>query len=140
MCENFTIAWREAAMQCGDLRMDLKTKPKLFALLGAIAVVAQPVQLLGANGAENIVQVPLGGAEEVDAHGICRKILNEGTNTILVPVRSAEEWSSGENAFLNNIAGMSGSLSRAAGRPSSGCTSAPPATIRRCQMGRIWTA
>lgn len=95
-------------MQCGDLRMDLKIKPKLFALLGAIAVVAQPVQLLGANGEENIVQVPLGGAQEVDAHGICRKILNEGTNTILVPVRSAEEWSSGENAFLNNIAGMSG--------------------------------
>lgn len=39
----------------------------------------------------------------VNAHGVCRNIINSGGTDTMVSTNTAAEWSTGTNAFLNNI-------------------------------------
>ncbi|ATG47814.1 hypothetical protein CEW89_09710 [Celeribacter ethanolicus] len=62
---------------------------------------AQEAALLGA-------MVAPGSSVTLDKHGTCRIVTNRGDAPIMVPANTPEEWSVGQTAFLNNLAGMNG--------------------------------
>ena len=57
---------------------------------------------------DTTAEVAVGGKEKIDRYGICRMVSNDGRDPVMVPLGSAAEWGSGQNSFLNNLAGMPG--------------------------------
>lgn len=80
----------------------MKTKQRILrtalclglALTGGTAAQAQMVTVDG------------GTQKKVDAHNVCRIVVNGGGNDIMVPNRTEAEWSVGTNAFLTNLTTM----------------------------------
>lgn len=55
-----------------------------------------------------IFQVMANSQVKIDRHGTCRIVKNGGSNPVMVPTKTAQEWSSGPNSFLTNITMMDG--------------------------------
>lgn len=74
-----------------------------FLLCGTIAAM-----IASSHGAIALEQheIPPGATAEVSEQSVCRKVTNNGTGKIMVPVRSAQEWAVGGGAFLNNLMDM----------------------------------
>lgn len=79
-------------------------------LLTVVAVVAAFVG--GTASAREvqpgIFQVAAKSEVKIDRHLTCRVIKNNSNNPVMVPTRTAEEWSSGTSSFLTNISNMPG--------------------------------
>lgn len=71
----------------------------LFLTLATLA----PLTLLpgGAQAAEEYV-LPDGGTLSIDEHGTCTAVTNNSGNDLMVPTKTANEWSSGGSSFLEN--------------------------------------
>lgn len=72
-----------------------------MAVLALCSLASNPL-----DAKAEIVTVASEEKVSIDAHGVCRSIKNGGTSSIMVPTFSANEWSAGANAFLQNIQGM----------------------------------
>ncbi|WP_411839674.1 hypothetical protein [Paracoccus sp. ME4] len=60
---------------------------------------------------QGLATVQPGQEIKIDAWQTCRLVRNTGNAPFMVPIASADEWSSGGHAFLNNIAGMDAKVS-----------------------------
>ncbi|GAA0297791.1 hypothetical protein [Rhodovulum strictum] len=73
----------------------------IFAVLGAAccAMPATANEILPSTKSE-MTQIASGETKAVMAHGICRQITNNNANPVMIPHRTAKEWSAEENSFL----------------------------------------
>jgi hypothetical protein len=53
--------------------------------------------------AQDMTNVDAGARVEINAHGICRRVLNGTGTPAMIPLRSPDEWSVGGSAFLQNV-------------------------------------
>ncbi|WP_146746309.1 hypothetical protein [Rhodovulum viride] len=67
----------------------------IFVVLGA-AFCAMPA---AANDSD-MTQIASGKTKAVMAHGICRQITNNNASPVMIPHKTASEWSVGANSFL----------------------------------------
>lgn len=81
--------------------MRILTTVALVAAFTGAQVAAQEVQ-------PGIFQVAAKSELKIDRHQTCRIIKNNGTNPVMVPTKTAQEWSTGTNAFLTNISNIPG--------------------------------
>ncbi|RWR32598.1 hypothetical protein D2T31_01055 [Sinirhodobacter populi] len=77
---------------------------KILTILAAMSAAILPAT---ASFSADMYQVAAGATVTINEHGTCMKVTNGGSNPIMVPTRSANEWAAGANAFLNNVARMS---------------------------------
>lgn len=70
-------------------------------ILRCTAVSALVFAVMASSVHADYVRIPHWTVEKVDAHGVCRQIGNLSGRAIMVPFRSADEWSVGSGAFLN---------------------------------------
>ena len=76
-------------------------------VIGAALILLSSAQIAPAQEAAMLgAMVAPGASVTLDKHGTCRVITNRGQAPIMVPANTAEEWSVGHTAFLNNISGM----------------------------------
>lgn len=82
----------------------------LSRLLTPLAALAGLGLLLsgGTAAAADMYEVPAGKTVRVNEHNECRLVKNSGANSIMVPTKSASEWSSGAGAFLAHVNKMPG--------------------------------
>lgn len=73
----------------------------IFAVLGAAcwAMPATSAELLPSVRRE-MTEIGTGQTKAVVAHGICRQITNNNASPVMIPHKTAEEWSVGTNSFL----------------------------------------
>lgn len=50
-----------------------------------------------------MTDIPSGATRTIDQHGTCREVTNNTSLAVMVPHGTAEEWSTGANAFLANV-------------------------------------
>ncbi|WP_374291728.1 hypothetical protein [Paenirhodobacter enshiensis] len=81
--------------------MRILTTVALVAALVAGPAAAQEVQ-------PGIFKVAAKSELKIDRHKTCRIIKNNSSNPVMVPTKTAQEWSTGTNAFLTNISNMPG--------------------------------
>ena len=86
--------------------MRVTRSPRAIAALSALALSFS--SLVSPAYSANYETIAPNKSMEIDAHNTCRKVENNGSATILVPTKSASEWSSGSGAFLNNVGDMAG--------------------------------
>lgn len=72
-----------------------------------VAILATFLTQSAANAADMHTVAP-GEVAKIEAHGVCRMVGNVGSAPFMVPARASNEWSSGANAFLQNLATMPG--------------------------------
>lgn len=79
------------------------------AVIAALACVAAPMSAF-ANGlpektTADMIKVAPSSSATVYKHGLCRKVKNDNTDPVLVPLNTAAEWA-GASGFITNIASM----------------------------------
>ncbi|WP_420024041.1 hypothetical protein ACN9JG_18690 (plasmid) [Cereibacter azotoformans] len=76
----------------------------IFAVLGAAccAMPAAANEVLPSTKSD-MTQSASGETKGVVAHGICRQITNNNASPVMIPHRTAEEWSVEENSFLADV-------------------------------------
>lgn len=60
--------------------------------------------LMAAQGSAQAVRVEASSQSKIDAHGVCRNVINNAGTPTMVATQTPQEWSTGTDAFLNNIA------------------------------------
>ena len=59
--------------------------------------------LPGSAPAQDMTRVDAGARVEINAHGVCRRVLNGTVTPAMIPSRSPDEWAVGGSAFLQNV-------------------------------------
>lgn len=59
--------------------------------------------LPGPAPAQDMTRVDAGARVEINAHGVCRRVLNGTVTPAMIPSRSPDEWAVGGSAFLQNV-------------------------------------
>lgn len=87
----------------------MRLPKSILAVLGCIilTIPVGPSQAQDATQAA-IVSVDIGARQKIDKFGVCRVVGNSGGTKFMVPSGTEREWSSGPNAFLNNLTDMDG--------------------------------
>lgn len=78
---------------------------KALTILAASCAAILPAT---ASFSADMYQVAAGATVTINEHNVCRKVTNGGSNPIMVPTGSRDQWATGQGAFLTNVAMMSG--------------------------------